>query len=456
MPISQGFKIHVSAAPTLALNVLDAVVPVCVADSVEFKIAGDPEFHTMLDGKQYERGASGKFMTIYPRSIDHFSELIESLYRSTRNEPLAGPRILSDRRYRDSRILSYRYGGFYSPRRVRIDGTHEMMLVTPEGEYVPDERLPYFQLPPWVNDPFSKGSSSPDGASVILGDRYEVESAYGFSNSGGLYYGTDIETGAPVFIKEARPLTNCLVMDGKIWDSPDHLCHEFEMLELLRSFDWTPDPLACFKEGEHTFIVQNRINGIRLRQYWARADLLLTPYIRSPARLKDWLPVFRHVAETLIFMVTEVHRRGVLLGDLAPDNVLIDPQTRRMWLVDFESSITEDDDAARVVRATMWGTPGFVNPRRHRAQRLMPEDDFYAAGMILYAALCAIDFFELNPPGRDLFLDKFVSLGLPSAVRSVITSLLDGKPDRATEALKSLPRDTAGERPPVQEIQGAT
>ncbi|WP_455568073.1 class III lanthionine synthetase LanKC N-terminal domain-containing protein [Streptomyces nojiriensis] len=29
-------------------------------------------------------------------------------------------------------------------------------LVSPDGTYVADERLPYFRLPPWVRDPFAE------------------------------------------------------------------------------------------------------------------------------------------------------------------------------------------------------------------------------------------------------------------------------------------------------------
>ncbi|WP_426367969.1 protein kinase domain-containing protein [Streptomyces sp. E-08] len=437
--ITQGFKIHVSSALDTALQVMKIVIPECVKRGIEFKVVGDPQLHIMLDGKRQTRAASGKFMTIYPLETEAMRELLEVLYRLTRDEPLAGPHILSDRRYRDSRILSYRYGGFYPPQRVRIDGTHETLLVSPDGEYVSDERVPYFRLPPWAVDPFGAGPLTRSGEQIALKDRYLVESAHGFSNAGGTYYGTDTVTGAPVFIKEARPLTNCWVRDGRSWDSTNILRHEFDVLEKLHPLPWVPAPVDCFEDAEHTFMVQERVTGMNVRQFWARNDVILSPYIRVPGRLENWVPIFRTVAEKLISMVIEVHGQGVLLGDLSPDNVLIDPETHDMWLVDFESAVMDEDDLDQHARGVLWGTPGFMRPKRTEGQHLAPEDDFYAAGMILYGALCPVNqLFDLNPSAREVFLDGFISLGLPHAVRTTIDSALAGDSKKALESLESL------------------
>lgn len=438
--IIQGFKIHVSSALDTATQVMQIVIPECVKRGIEFKIVGDPKLHVMLDSKRQTRAASGKFMTIYPLDTDVMCELLERLYYLTKDESLAGPRVLSDRRYRDSRILSYRYGGFYSPQRVRIDGTHENLLISPDGELVPDERVPYFRLPAWAVDPFGARPFSQADEQIMLRGRYLVESAHSFSNAGGTYYGTDTVTGAPVFIKEGRPLTNCWVGHGRTWDSTDILWHEFSVLRKLRPVPWIPSPLDCFEDAEHTFMVQERLTGTNVRQFWARNDVLLSPYIRVPGRLEKWVPTFRTVAEKLINMVIEVHRRGVLLGDLSPDNVLIDPETRDMWLVDFESAVLDEDDLGQHARGVLWGTPGFMRPKRTEGQRLVADDDFYAAGMILYGALCPVNqLFELNPGAQEVFLDGFADLGLPPAVRMTVNSLLAGEPEKALYSLESLP-----------------
>jgi len=438
-PRTQGFKVHLSAAPQCAGKILDLTVPICVDHRVQFKIIGDPTLHAMLDSKRQPRGYSGKFMTIYPPDDDTFVDLIEHVHNGTRNAGMVGPRILSDRQYKDNPIVYYRYGGFRPPRRATIDGTQATYLVSPSGELVVDERLPYFRLPSWVNDPFEtrppkEEEEESDG--ILLGDRYLVRDAIRFSNCGGLYRATDNRTDETVFIKEARPSTNCWGNGNRSWDAVFFLRREYETLQRLQDFDFIPAPLDLLEESDHLFLVEEHLAGSNMRKYWAREDVILAPYIRRPGRIEGWTAKFETVAAKLINMVRAVHRRGVLLGDLSPDNVLIEPDSMQIWLIDFESSITNSDPPEIARRAAMWGTPGFMAPQRAERALLLPEDDFYAVGMVLYYGLtAATSLFALDPTGIERFLNEFVRLGLPIQVACVIRSLLKGDADEALASL---------------------
>ncbi|MFB6848459.1 class III lanthionine synthetase LanKC [Streptomyces sp. NPDC056373] len=448
---AQGFKIHVSATPAHALRLLDLVVPVCVGFGVEFKTAGDPVLLGLLNSKLQERGRSGKFMTVYPPDEGVFTELIEALYRRTADEAVEGPYILSDRRYRDSGVLFYRYGGFRPLRRLNVDGTTSTYLVSPTGEYVADERLPYFHLPPWARDPFAARSdavSQEATDSIILNDRYLIDGALAFSNAGGVYHGTDKVTLEPVVVKEARRLTNCWTSEDRVWDAVDVLRHEYDMLRHLEGLDFVPRPVDLFRDWEHTFLVEERIEGISLHDFWARDNLILAPYIRREGRLARFVPRFRDVAERLIAMVEEVHARGVLFGDLSPNNILIDPDTLRMGFIDFECAVREDDEAAMLEYGGRLGTPGFLHPDRSSRDRLLPCDDWYAVAMLLYGCVVPVTaLFGLNPAARDVFLDEFVELGLPDQVKSVITHLTTGAVGEAKTVLAEWQRDEGMRRP---------
>ncbi|NYV72855.1 lanthionine synthetase LanC family protein [Streptomyces sp. UH6] len=463
---AQGFKIHVSSSPAHALRLLDLVVPVCVDHGVAFKTAADPVLLGVLNSKLQERGRSGKFMTVYPPDEQVFTELIEALYRRTVDEAVEGPYILSDRRYRDSRVLFYRYGGFRPPRRLNVDGTQSFPLTSPTGTHVADERLPYFQLPHWVRDPFASPSGTapgdapadgPDtngqegdgpeadgteGAGTVLHGRYRVEGALAFSNAGGVYHGTDTLTSAPVVVKEARRLTNSWTSEDRTWDAVDVLCHEYDMVCHLRGLDFVPRPVDLFREWEHTFLVEERVEGIALHDFWARDDTILAPYIRRQGRLDRFVPRFREVAERLITMVEEVHARGVLLGDLSPNNILIDPVTLRMRFIDFECAVREDDEAAMLEYGGRLGTPGFVHPERPSRDRLLPHDDWYAVGMILYGCVLPVTaLFGLNPAAEERFLDEFVALGVPARVKALVTHLTAGSVDAAKAVLATWDED---------------
>ncbi|MFJ5708171.1 hypothetical protein [Streptomyces sp. NPDC093105] len=446
-PPTQGFKIHVSSAPVHAVRLLELVVPVCASYRVEFKAAADPGMLAVLNSKTQQRGFSGKFMTLYPPDERVFAELIETLYQRTADEAVEGPYILSDRRYRDSSVLFYRYGGFRPPRRLNIDGTQSTFLVAPDGSYVADERLPLFRLPPWVRDPFAEepaerpaaaaaARSGTESDGTLLHDRYLVEGALAFSNVGGVYHGTDRLTGHRVVVKEARRLTNCWQSGDRTVDAVDMLRHEYEVLRRLEGLDSVPRAVDLFREWEHTFLVEERLEGVAFHDFWARDEVILAPYIRREGRVDRFVPLFREVAGRLVPMVEEVHARGVVLGDLSPNNVLIDADTLRMRFIDFESAVHEDDEAAMLSYGTRWGTPGFLHPDRSSRSRLLPCDDWYAAAMLLYSTVVpATAFFGLNPAAKDLFLDELVALGVPPQVRSVVSYLAAARVDEAKRVL---------------------
>lgn len=435
-PVIQGFKIHVSCAPMYALRVLAIVVPVCVQEGIDFKIAGDPTLLHLLNSKLQGRGNSGKFITIYPPDEEIFKDLIEHLYQQTKDEPIEGPYILSDRRYKDSKLLFYRYGGFYPPHRLNIDGTQTTFLVSPTGEYESDQRLPYFQLPGWVNDPFGGAPMVEHEGDACLNNRYLIEGALGFSNAGGVYYGSDRATGQSIIIKEARPSTNCWSIGERVWDAVYLLKREYDVLRCLEDLDFVPKPIDLFQDWEHTFLIEERIDGVTHTAYWAQEDMVVAPYIRREGRIERFVPKFKHIAGTLIRMVTAVHERGVLLGDLSPGNVLINTETLHMWLIDFESAVQADDEAEVLSFAKGWATPGFVNPARASRNELLPEDDLYAVAMILYNCVVPANMlFKLNPKTEAIFLDKFIALGVPVEVKAVISSLLRGAVEEAQDIL---------------------
>jgi hypothetical protein len=434
---TQGFKIHVSSTPSCASAVLDLVVPVVVDQDVPFKVIGDPSLHDWLNSKHQPRGYSGKFMTIYPSDDSAFADLMERLYQHSREVDVNGPRILSDRQYKDSRILYYRYGGFHPPRRVKIDGTHATYLVSPTGQLVADERVPYFQLPAWVDDPFGVKAFDVDEASILLGDRYLVNEALGFSNCGGLYRATDNVTAQTVFIKEARPQTNCWGSGATCRDAAFFLRREFEMLRYLHELDFVPNALALLEESDHVFLVEQHLAAVTMRKFWARSEVILSPYIRWPGRIDQWTEIFDVVASQLISMIDVVHKKGVLLGDMSPDNIMIEPDSWRMWLVDLDSAVLVDADVDTHRRAAMWITPGFGSPERSRRHALVPADDYYAAGMVLFYGLNAITpLFEIDRTAIDRFLDGFSALGLPGKVAATIRHLLAGDAESALKALQ--------------------
>lgn len=107
-PRLQGWKIHVSASMACAVETLARTTRLCVERDVAFKFLPDEGKLADTNGKQADRGASGKFITIYPDDDAQFAELLEALEEALAGQD--GPSVLSDLRYRDAPVY-VRHGG---------------------------------------------------------------------------------------------------------------------------------------------------------------------------------------------------------------------------------------------------------------------------------------------------------------------------------------------------------
>ena len=112
--LSQGWKIHISSTIEEAQKILKIVSNYLFANKIPFKYVKN-EFQLIVkNSKNSARESSGKFITIYPNSIDEFKKTLKELEVLLRNFD-NGPYILSDRRWKESNIY-YRYGGFIERR----------------------------------------------------------------------------------------------------------------------------------------------------------------------------------------------------------------------------------------------------------------------------------------------------------------------------------------------------
>src|SRR5580700_3189145 len=202
---ADGWKVHVSARPGRLQQVLDAAAAVCFEQGIAFKHMAAPLFYQWASHKHAARPQAGKFIAAYPADAAASRELMEALREALAGEE--GPYILSDRRYRDSRTVHYRYGAYVVREQLQADGRRVLLVRDGTGELVPDERGVSFRLPAGVADPFAElaaGGPARQAGPVPLGG-FVIESAVRHTAAGGTYRAHHAQTGRPVFIKEARP-----------------------------------------------------------------------------------------------------------------------------------------------------------------------------------------------------------------------------------------------------------
>jgi serine/threonine-protein kinase PknK len=167
-----------------------------------------------------------------------------------------------------------------------------------------------------------------------------------------------------------------------------------------------PEMPAPQDKAPRAFLVRDWVDGPELLS-WTGGGAEVTP-----------------VLVRLVEAVAELHRVGLVHGDLKPDHVLVrgteDPTP---ILIDFGL-------AAAATRGRRGGTPGYLAPERLRGAPATAASDGFALGVVLVQAYCgsrvrvnaATTASELPP--------QLLERELPERVLGAVRRLLDPDPDR--------------------------
>ena len=412
---TQGWKIHVSAIPNNSEEILRKTAATCIHKRIAFKFSLDPTILSLSIDKIWPREASGKFITIYPHHEQEFRQVIEVLYTSLQG--FIGPYILSDKRYKDSQVVYYRYGGIKDITILSPSGELQHVLQAPDGNLVPDIRAPYWSPPSWVSDPFDTEEEEDDGDPTLHNGRYIVRETLNYSVSGGVYLATDTVTEKDVIIKEARPAT---VVDSNGHDAFDRLQKEYRLLQKLQGLGITPDPVELFHDWEHLFLVEEYIEGTRLGRFITSSHPLFLKTDHNALATRTYLEQLRAMWVNIARGVEIMHEKGIVYGDLSVNNILVEnAEAGKIRFIDLESSWEEGIDTPSPI-----GTPGFTSPTRKKEPS--KKDDFYALGAIMLAMLYPItNLLDLDPSKKGIFLREIAGiLGLPEQLRDTIEQCL--------------------------------
>lgn len=346
----QGWKIHVSACVDNAEEALHAVWDHCVAAGVAFKFVRSRQLYFLRNVKYAPRDSSGKLAAIFPADDAQLEAVLRALDARLGGAP--GPYILSDLRW-GAGPLYVRYGGFDERFCVGPDGELEPAMEDASGRLVPDRRGTTFQVPDWVDLPACLVPHLEARNSATVQEiPYRIEGALHFSNGGGVYEGVDERSEDRVVLKEARPHAG-LSVGGE--DAVTRLAHERHMLERLSGLVCVPELRDHFLLGDHHFIVEDFVEGETLNSMIVDRCPLLSEHI-DPAAAATYTEWALDVHARVEAAVEALHARGVVIGDLHPDNVLVRPDGS-VALIDLEVATGADEE-----RRPTLANPAFVAP----------------------------------------------------------------------------------------------
>jgi hypothetical protein len=341
---AQGWKIHLSASLSNADRVLATAWDYCVPRGLSFKFLRGPRLLLLRNAKYAPRGASGKFVTIYPRDPAELELACKELDERLAGE--AGPYILSDLRYGGGPVF-VRYGGFAARYCLSPRGQVVPAIADPAGTLVPDRRDPVLYLPDWVTLPdFLAPHLAARNATTTNDLPYRIERVIHFSNGGGLYIGRDLRTDTQVVLKEARPYAG---LDATGTDAMTRLTREGAILRRLADVPQVARVHDEFGLGEHRFLALEFIPGQALNKVLVERYPLIDADADAD-RLDAYTAWALHVYRQVEATIDAIHERGVVYGDLHLFNIMLGPDDR-VTLIDFEVAAP----------ATEAGRPGLRN-----------------------------------------------------------------------------------------------
>ncbi|WP_125262796.1 class III lanthionine synthetase LanKC [Streptomyces alboflavus] len=387
---AQGWKVHVSAAVDRSADVVQVVYDYCLARALTFKVVPGAREYRRRNAKYAERAGSGKLATIYPLDEDDLRTTVTDLGELLDGTP--GPYVLSDLRWADGPVY-VRYGAFAPRTLTGPDGRETVAIEDADGNLVPDPRGPVFSIPDWVQLPaFLKPDLDRRNATRVDHLPFEIVRALHYSNGGGVYEGRMRADGEKVAVKEGRPHAG---VDGGGRDAVTRVRRERDILRRLAGLPAVPRLKGCHSAAGHEFLVEEFVPGESLFTAAVRRNPLVDDSPPSPERLaafRDWaMSTWERVAEA----VADLHRRGVVFGDLHLYNILVPTQSeeaagaRQVRLIDFEAGWFADEGGRQVM-----ANPGFAAPR----DRTGKDVDLYALAALKLAVFGPLtSLIPLNP-----------------------------------------------------------
>lgn len=253
-----------------------------------------------------------------------------------------------------------------------------------------------------------------DKSGTIIGN-YRVLESIAEGGFGSTYKGEHILTKDPVCIKHCSMVSpahdSILINEMKsIWDLRHYA------LPVMRDLQRLDDGSLA--------LIMSYIPGYTLEQIVEKAG-------KIEPETTAW------ITERILNALLYLHHHGVIHGDIKPQNVIIQPKTHSVVLVDFGLAMVKPGQSDKSIGYT----PVFASPEQISGKSLLPASDYYSVGMLMVYALNGgkrmdkkqvpgavpdpmVDFIAritkddiLNRPQRDLF-DEFVRVRHDSFGRS--------------------------------------
>lgn len=195
---------------------------------------------------------------------------------------------------------------------------------------------------------------------TIIGS-YRVLESIAEGGFGATYKGEHIITKDPVCIKHCSMVSPAhdaiLIQEMKsIWDLRHYAMPVMRDLERL--------------DDGSLALIMSYIPGYTLEQIVEKAG-------KIEPETTAW------ITERILNALLYLHHHGVIHGDIKPQNIIIQPNTHSVVLVDFGLAMVRPGSSDKSIGYT----PVFASPEQIAGKALLPASDYYSLGMLMVYAL---------------------------------------------------------------------
>jgi hypothetical protein len=255
-----------------------------------------------------------------------------------------------------------------------------------------------------------------------LFDKFKFISCIKHSNAGGVYVGKEKATDNTVLIKEARPYVGMNSGDLSVIKL---LTKELRLMQVLAQDDIAPAPYGMYSAWTHHFMVQEFLTGSTLKNFSVNISQFIHANCTS-SELNNWLAKFKTLSLNIVEMVEKLHKKQIVFGDLSFNNIMVDSETLKTKLIDFEGAFQKQIDP----EVNLY-TPGFYTA--DRPDKSLPDfgDDIYALGCVLLSVLMPTTYMLSYDEDFAKTLTAHLERDflLPSEISRAIDLLLKGDRD---------------------------
>jgi hypothetical protein len=386
----QGWKLHVSATPLSAVDVLERALDVLLAEGARFKVVTTVGVLGSMNFGLFGVSQIGKFITVYPSDDAHAVRLAVALDAATAGR--RGPRVPTDRPLGPGSLVHYRYGSMV---RRSHGGGHEEQggndLLDPAGRLIDDVRVGfYWPPPPEIVDPFEAAGVRvpPPARGRFLNGRYLVSDALGQSPRGAVFRALDVMAEPPrmCLLKEAW---HDVGVDPYGRDACDWAANEEHILSRYAGEPVLPRFYDSFEVDGDRYIVIEFIEGSSFDK--VLVDDLDFQHGVDPV---DVVALGLASGDAL----ARLHELGLVFRDFKPANLI---RTRKggYRLIDFGIVHEYLEDSSPPLAT---GTPPFYSQEQYDGQPPCPAHDVFAWGAVLYHLAAGEASFEDMLEGRDV------------------------------------------------------